>query len=197
MSEGLLNDYQNFMREHDMSKSAVLNYTRYARHIIGTLKRERIRLSEITQQTIELLRDRTGIESGAIKKFVYFLLSRRVLKNNPYREGVKRVEAKGKVGFDKALKEFERYNNRHNLSRRTLEGDIQNIKLFFRYLEREKVDDLRNVGKSLIGDYQKYLYYKRNKDGKPYAPATQVNRLGAVKRLFKALVEGNYLFHLL
>lgn len=79
-------------------------------------------------------------------------------------------------------------------SERTIEGVNIDIGHFIRYLENRGVEEIKNVTKKTIDDYQTFLYYckyRRNGQEIKLSTETQIKRLSAIRSFFRCLVKSN------
>ena len=82
-----------------------------------------------------------------------------------------------------------------NYSARTTDHYHANLQLFFNWLWRRGVDDLREVTKQILKDYQQYVKTYEHKPGYLYTPNTVMIKLSSVKRLFDYLEKTNQVLY--
>ena len=67
------------------------------------------------------------------------------------------------------------------------------LELFCTWLEERGVVQLREVTRPMLERYARHLHHALNRSGKPLSVASQANRLTAVRRFFRWLVQQDYL----
>jgi len=99
--------------------------------------------------------------------------------------------------FEKYVKPFQAYLEQKGHTERTIEGYIGDIRIYFTYLEDTKpsIERIDQITKKDIVDYQTYIYYYENNEGKRYTLSSQVSKLVAVKVFFRFLVRRDYLLY--
>src|SRR5580658_8014461 len=83
--------------------------------------------------------------------------------------------------LDTALASFVEAMKVRRFSKATLASYQGSLAMFFDYLRNAGIDDVREVSRQTIADYQLWL------SGKPYTDWTRVARLQAVRRFFEHL----------
>ena len=78
-------------------------------------------------------------------------------------------------------------------SHRTIESRELDLRQFIRFVEDRGIEDLREVTRKDVDDYQSYLYCYRKPDGNPYAIQTQTIKLSAITCFYRLLVRAGLL----
>ncbi len=91
--------------------------------------------------------------------------------------------------FEALQNGFKEHLKIKNHSAKTITSYGQHLVQFFQYLMRRGIDDIREVSKSILRDYQYYLSQFKTKDDKPYSSNTLHIKLRSVKRFFDYLEE--------
>ena len=84
---------------------------------------------------------------------------------------------------------FKEYLMVKNQSPATIETYLRGIKPFFVYLLKNGIDDVREVTKDMISDYQHYLIRYTFDDGRRYTMNTVTVKLRSIKRFFEYLED--------
>lgn len=82
--------------------------------------------------------------------------------------------------LDFLLLKFTEYLKTSGFSRRTIPDYARNVKLFLEYLKTLEIQNIAEVDRRVLLDYQVRVHLETFK-GKPLAPATQRARLSCVK----------------
>jgi integrase/recombinase XerD len=69
------------------------------------------------------------------------------------------------------------------------------LEWFCAWLEERGVSRLNDVTRPMLERYARHLHYALNRSGKPLSVASQSNRLTAVRRFFRYLVQQNHLLY--
>ncbi len=80
-----------------------------------------------------------------------------------------------------------------NYAAGTVKGHTFYLNRFFKYLIETSINEITDVTKDTIRDYQTSLYEEINIRGEPNSVSTQNNALKVVKSFFRYLAEENYL----
>jgi len=68
------------------------------------------------------------------------------------------------------------------------------LKRFISYLEKNtQVSSIRDITKNILSEYQLYLHKIKKQDGQPYSISSKQKKLVVIRRLFKFLVQYDYL----
>jgi integrase/recombinase XerD len=89
--------------------------------------------------------------------------------------------------FDDLQKGFREYLTVKNQSRMTVDSYLQSVKQLLAYLVRRGIDDIREVTKDTLRDYQHYLTQYKTKEGNPYTVNTLHVKLRGVLKFFDYL----------
>lgn len=90
--------------------------------------------------------------------------------------------------LDFLLLKFMEYMKVTGFSDRTIPDYVHNVKLFLEYLKTLGIENIAEVDRQVLHDYQVGVYLQTFK-GKPLAPATQRTRMTCVKTFFQYLTK--------
>jgi integrase/recombinase XerD len=93
--------------------------------------------------------------------------------------------------LDFLLLKFTEHMKVIGFSERSIPDYIHNVKLFLHYLKELKIENIAEVDRRVIQDYQARVYLETTR-GKPLAPKTQHKRLGCVQTFFQYLTKSGY-----
>lgn len=93
------------------------------------------------------------------------------------------------------IPKFIEYQRVRGFSELAFESRIAFLKLFTDWCEDRDVTRAREVTKTVIEAYQRYLYHKRKRDGQPLAPRGQVAHLIPVRAFFKWASKQNLVLY--
>jgi integrase/recombinase XerD len=97
-------------------------------------------------------------------------------------------------GFEKAKEEVLRDLVVRNYAPATVDQNEQYLGYFFRFLERQGITDLREVGRETLKSYQLELAQGKTAKGKPYSWGTKCGYFQPVRRLFGHLEKTQQIF---
>jgi len=78
-------------------------------------------------------------------------------------------------------------------SPRTIETRRRALTMFVKWCQERELMQPRQITRAILESYQRHLWSYRTKDDKPLSVGTQINRLAAVRGLFKWLVREAWL----
>ena len=96
--------------------------------------------------------------------------------------------------FEKARQEVLRDLVARNYAPATVDQNEQYLGYFFRFLERQGVNDLKEVGRETLKSYQLELAQGKTAKGKPYSWGTKCGYFQPVRRLFDYLEKTQQIF---
>lgn len=82
-----------------------------------------------------------------------------------------------------------------NYSEQTAETHQKNLGYFLNWAQERSVTKPNEVTRPILQRYQRYLFYYRQKNGKPLTLSSQHKRLVVLRQFFKWLVRGNYILY--
>jgi len=80
-----------------------------------------------------------------------------------------------------------------NRPTRSIESQGHEVNCFFKFLQDQGIEDLRQVSQKDVESYQSTLYYWRNAKGHPLTTGTQSTKLGAIRSFFKTMIQAGHL----
>ncbi len=89
---------------------------------------------------------------------------------------------------------FQEYMDSQGFSDRTIKDYGYQLKFFLDYLEEVDIEDITQVTKETMHNYQMYLYSSERK-GKPLSLETQFARIVPVKSFFRFLLKNNLILY--
>jgi integrase/recombinase XerD len=96
--------------------------------------------------------------------------------------------------LDFLLLKFTEHMKVIGFSDRTIPDYVHNVKLFLEYLKELKVENITEVDRRLLQDYQARVYLQTYR-GRSVSPATQRARLGCVKTFFQYLLRNGLVLY--
>jgi integrase/recombinase XerD len=88
---------------------------------------------------------------------------------------------------------YRRYLTVSGYASGTVKNDLFYLRRFFTFLESLGVNDVADVARETVRDYQRHLYEEINARGEPNSVSSQNNALKAVKGFFRFLRREDYL----
>lgn len=88
---------------------------------------------------------------------------------------------------------YRRYLTVSGYASGTVKNDLFYLNRFFTFLQDIGINDIADVARETVRDYQRYLYEEINARGEPNSVASQNNALKAVKGFFRFLRREDYL----
>jgi integrase/recombinase XerD len=90
--------------------------------------------------------------------------------------------------LDFSLLKFTEYMKVNNFSERTVTSYSQNIRYFLNYLKEIGIQNIIEVDRKVITDYQSRVYLESYK-GKPLSPGTRQHRLTCIRTFYRYLIK--------
>jgi len=99
------------------------------------------------------------------------------------------------VIFTKFKDKYLEWLQVQNYSEATIYNYNFNLRLFFSWLGKEEINELNQVDRKALLNYQKYIYKYRKANGKPLSLEAQERRVGDVVTFFRWMVRQNHLLY--
>jgi integrase/recombinase XerD len=96
--------------------------------------------------------------------------------------------------LDSLLLKFTEYLKISGFSPRTIESYTQNVRYFLDFLTELKIENIAEVDRRLLADYQARVYLSTYR-GKPLAAGTQRGRLVPVQHFYQYLLKAGVVLH--
>jgi integrase/recombinase XerD len=90
--------------------------------------------------------------------------------------------------LDFSLLKFTEYMKVNNFSERTVSSYSQNIRYFLKYLKEIGIQNIIEVDRKVINDYQSWVYMESYK-GKPLSAGTRQHRLTCIRTFYRYLIK--------
>lgn len=97
------------------------------------------------------------------------------------------------VAFETLAEKHGQSMRLKNFARATIHMHLFYLKRMFRYLREMGIEDITQVRKEILRDYQIHLHEQENGRGAPLAVTTQNNILKSIKKFFQFLQEEDFL----
>lgn len=88
---------------------------------------------------------------------------------------------------------FGEWQRVRNLSNVTIDGRHKRLRIFLEWAQVRSITQPHQVTRKLLEAYQRHLYHRRQRNGRPLSPKTQAGHLTALRAFFKWLVRDNVL----
>jgi integrase/recombinase XerD len=96
--------------------------------------------------------------------------------------------------LERLLTKFEEHMQARGFSERTIPDYLHNVQVFLDYLKELEIDDINEVDRQLIADYQISLLEQKHHD-QPISTETRARRLIAVRMFCRYLVRSGVIEH--
>ncbi len=96
-------------------------------------------------------------------------------------------------GMNPLLAKFLEWLGVQNYTEQTIENRRKRCTAFIQWAEERGITKPLEVTKPILDRYQRFLFYRRKKDGQPLSFRTQLGHLTSVRAWFKYLCRQNYI----
>ncbi len=97
----------------------------------------------------------------------------------------------GKLDIGSILTIYEKELIKKLFTQRSIQTYLDDARFFLKYLIKNNINDLKEITKQTINDYQNHLFYIKTKENKSLHPSTQSRKLTIIKAFLKAMVDLN------
>ena len=101
------------------------------------------------------------------------------------------------VKFEKYINYFNEYLICKHYSQNTIDDYTRDTKLFLLFVENNyiRINNIIQITKQIINDYNNYLIFYKYKNDKNYSNKTVILKLLGIKKFFEFLFKSDYIIH--